>query len=96
MKHYVYLKLAAGYSAGELICRMERVLTEAQNTLPGFEQYQVLTEPNPNTEPLSVLIVLKFVSCAEKDNYLQHPLHLALLRQVKPAISEKAVFDDED
>ena len=96
MKHYVFLKFHAGCSADELLNGMECVLAQAQDSIPGFEHYQVLKECNASGALSSVLIVLKFVSVIEKDNYLQHPLHLALLRQIKPAVTEKAVFDSED
>ena len=96
MKHYVYLKIPAEHNSSELFGGMERILDEAQTVIPGFQHHQVLKETNSGTEAVSALIVLDFASCEEKDNYLQHPLHLALLQQIKPVVIEKAVFDSAD
>lgn len=96
MKHYVCLKMGAEHDLASLFNEMERVLAEAQNTLPGFRHHQVLKETIPGTKAVSVLTVLDFASCEEKGNYLRHPLHLALLQQIKPAVIEKSVFDSAD
>lgn len=95
MTHYVFLKFPAGYCAGELLDKMEGVLIQAQDTMLGFEHHQILTESDVSGALLSALIILQFASTTAKDNYLQHPLHLALLQQVKPIITGRAVFDSE-
>lgn len=94
MRHYVFLKFHAGYSADGLLDEIERILEQARDTISGFESYQMLKEFGPNVAPLSALIVLKFRSLNEKDDFLKHPLHFALLQHIKPVTTEKAVFDD--
>lgn len=96
MRHYVFLKIPAKYDLPVLIGGMERILDEAQAAVPGFRHRQVLKQANPGTDAVSVLIALDFDSSEEKDDYLQHPLHLALLQQIKPVVMEKAVFDSTD
>lgn len=96
MKHYVFLKFPAGFCTMELLDGMKRILKQAQDTIPGFEHYQILKELNASGAYLAILIILKFVSAVEKDNYLQHPLHLTLLHLVKPVITEKCVFDSKN
>lgn len=96
MNHYVFLKIPTEHYTASFASEMERVMNEAQNVIQGFERYQILNEAQPGSELVSLLIVLTFTSQTEKDNYLQHALHRALLQQIKPVVAEKAVFDSLD
>lgn len=96
MTHYVCLRISAGQDSESLLGEMERVLAEAQDAIPGFRRHRILRGADPGEEAAYVLIVLDFASREEKDRYLRHPLHLALSRRIKPAVSGKTVFDSTD
>lgn len=93
MKHFVYLKIKGGEYDQSLKVRMEQIMNDLLRSVCGFQAYRILQAKRETSETYPVLIELTFADQQAKGYYLAHPLHLELLRQIKPVLVDKAAFD---
>ena len=93
MKHFVYLKIAGEKYDQGLAELMEQTMRDVQKELQGFQGYQVLRAARNVSDTDSVLIELTFENQQVQELYLAHPLHVAMLQQIKPDLVDKAAFD---
>lgn len=93
IKHFVYLKIAGDKYDQGLAKLMEQTMCDVQKELRGFQKYQILRADRKDSDTDSVLIELTFENQQIEELYLAHPLHVAMLQQIKPDLVDKAAFD---
>jgi quinol monooxygenase YgiN len=93
VKHIVMWRLKDETSKSADAAKIKELLEGLAGRIPGMTHIEVGTNFLVDANSADVVLYSEFVDRAALDGYQQHPLHLAVVPQVKALASERRVVD---
>lgn len=93
MIHYLLLKFQPGGFTPEICQLAKTTYRELQNALEGIQEAEVCCNNALRDSDADLLIRLTLREREDLKTYLDHPLHLAFVRQVDERVVQRLTFD---
>ena len=95
MVHYNFLKLTDGTEVDEVFCRCQDVYARLEEELDFLHSARVCRCATVRDSNADIMMVMELDAPDRLQDYLQHPMHVALAQGMKERIAARMSFDEE-